>query len=166
MANIDDWVIGTGSSTQKRQGFLVYMMRVTKALSYNEYWTYLRYRLKRPNLRSSLKYAFGDNIYFRGDDGQWKQADSHHSYVGGTPNQRNIETDTQTDRVLLSTDFAYWGGVGPKIPDRFLEGGICIRSQGHKCHFPHDLVNEFIKWFRNLDESGYQGEPINWKGEI
>ncbi|MCH8838395.1 MAG: hypothetical protein IIA60_11460 [Candidatus Marinimicrobia bacterium] len=138
VANIGDWVIGTGSGALQRQSFLVFVMRVMKTLSYNEYWDSLIYRLKRPNLRSGLKYAFGDNIYYMDNAGHWHQEDSHHSHEGGLPNQGNISNDTQTNRVLLSEDFTYWGGYGPEIPSKYLNNNgfnICAK-RGHKSRFP------------------------------
>ena len=84
-AAIGDWVIGTGSAKRGRQGYLVYAMRVAEALTFNEYWADPRFQQKKPNLRGSLKQAFGDNIYFRDESEQWNQLDSHHSYQGGCP---------------------------------------------------------------------------------
>nr|VFK20813.1 MAG: hypothetical protein BECKLPF1236B_GA0070989_12264 [Candidatus Kentron sp. LPFa] len=68
-ATIGDWVIGTGSKKNDRQGVLVYVMRVSEAMTFNEYWSDARFLRKIPNLRGSKKQAFGDNIYYR--DGRW-----------------------------------------------------------------------------------------------
>lgn len=164
VAEIGDWVVGTGSSKRNRKGFLVYAMRVTEAMTFNEYWTDDRFARKRPNLRGSKKQAFGDNIYFKGDAVEWEQQDSHHSYQNGAPNPLNIQNDTQTDRVLISTDYAYWGGSGPKIPQALRDyGGLDICAlRNHKSNFPEALMNEFLAWFYALDESGYCGAPLDW----
>ena len=90
-ASIGDWIIGTGSKRKGRQRCLVYAMRVTETMTFNEYWKDERFRRKKPNLRGSMKQAFGDNIYFQDDTGQWQQQDSHHSYQGGLPNPHNIK---------------------------------------------------------------------------
>ena len=37
-AAIGDWVIGTGSSTASKEGRLVYAMRITKTMTFNQYW--------------------------------------------------------------------------------------------------------------------------------
>ena len=95
-AAIGDWVVGTGSKKRNRQGFIVYAMRVTEAITFNEYWADLRFRRKRPNLRGSVKQAFGDNIYSKADLNQWHQLNSHHSYQDGRPNPHNIQHDTKT----------------------------------------------------------------------
>nr|VFJ52572.1 MAG: hypothetical protein BECKFW1821B_GA0114236_101243 [Candidatus Kentron sp. FW] len=163
-AIIGDWVVGTGSSERGRRGFLVYVMHVDETMTFNEYWSNDRFLRKRPNLQGSKKQAFGDNIYYRGGDGQWHQAESHHSYPG-RPNPYNIRNDTQTDRVLIGTKFTYWGGSGPEIPQRFRDyNGIDIcAGRNHKSEIlPEVLVTEFIAWFRSLEQTGYQGKPLDW----
>jgi hypothetical protein len=164
VAKVEDWVVGTGSSEQHRTGFLVYAMHVTETMSFNQYWADERFQQKKPNLQGSKKQAFGDNIYFKNSLGSWHQEDSHHSEVGGKPNLQNIATDTQTDRVLISTDFAYWGGQGPEIPARFrnYHGYDICAGRNHKSDFPDDFVNEFIAWFRSLEANGYLGKPLDW----
>ena len=140
-------------------------MRITETATFNDYWQDQRFQCKKPNLRGSKKQAFGDNIYFReGLSGQWQQRDSHHSYRNGVPNQHNIRTDTQVDRVLLSGEYSYWGGAGPKIPAEFrhYEGfDICCGYQNYKSQFPVGLIREFVSWLMCL-ERGYLGSPLDW----
>ena len=164
VASIGDWIVGTGSSAWVRQGSLVYSMRITEVMTFNEYWEDERFRRKRPNLSGSKKQAFGDNIYFKDNADQWHQEDSHHSYSGGAPNPYNIQNDTQTDRILLSTDFTYWGGSGPDIPPRFrnYDGFDVCAARNHKSLFPDGLVNEFVAWFQFLGAIGYAGKPLDW----
>ena len=163
-ASIGDWIIGTGSKQKERQRCLVYVMRVTETMTFNEYWEDERFRRKKPNLRGSMKQAFGDNIYFKDNAGQWQQQDSHHSYRNGMPNPYNIKNDTQTDRVLLSTEYAYWGGSGPEIPQQFsnYDGLDIFAIRNHKCRFRKELVNDFLAWFHSLDANGYLGAPLDW----
>ena len=161
-AETGDWIIGTGSKSKGRAGFLVYAMRVSQAMSFDEYWNDPRFRNKRPNLYSSMRNAFGDNIYHRERySNQRIQIDSHHSKEDGTPNLNNICNDTKVDRILVSDDFIYWGGGGPLLPT-FCEDDLCCKRQGHRCHFPEDAVREFITWIRGLNDSGYCGVPLEW----
>ena len=165
-ASVGDWIIGTGSKPKGRRGYLVYAMCVTETMTFNEYWEDERFQRKKPNLRGSMKQAFGDNIYFQDDAGQWQQQNSHHSYEDGSPNPYNICNDTKADRVLCSTDYAYWGGSGPKISQRFRNYcgyDICCMTQGHKCRFPNDLVNRFVAWIRSLNQNGYLDAPLQWR---
>src|SRR5713226_5075925 len=80
VAQIGDWVVGTGSRKRTRERHIVYTMRVTGAMTFNQYWRALRFQSKKPNLRGSKKQAFGDNIYSRDvRTSKWCQANSHHS---------------------------------------------------------------------------------------
>ena len=165
-AEVGDWVVGTGSKTCGRAGHLVFVMQVTEIISFNDYWLDPRFEQKKPNLRGSKKQAFGDNIYYRDQNvRKWHQLDSHHSYPDGTPNIRNINNDTQTDRVLISDDYIYWGGKGPEIPATYrnFDGfDLCKVGVGHKCNFPDNMVNEFVDWIQSLEDQGYCGPPLDW----
>src|SRR6266700_5669594 len=109
VAQIGDWVVGTGSKSRNREKHIVYAMRVTDAMTFTQYWNAPQFQRKKPNLRGSKKQAFGDNIYSRDRvTGRWCQADSHHSLKDGSPNALNVSADTGTDRVLYSEDFIYW----------------------------------------------------------
>lgn len=161
---IGDWIIGTGSKSKTRDGRLVYAMRVSEILSFEQYWGDPRFRQKRPNWHGSLKQAFGDNIYYRhSKPGQWRQMDSHHSLINGGQNEANIDRDTKANKVLISDDFVYWGGDGPEIPE-FRGHRICKKGMGHKANFPDVVVQEFIDWVRHLGNVGYCGTPLDWKG--
>jgi len=167
VAQIGDWVVGTGSKKRKREKHIVFAMRVMGVMSFNQYWTAPRFQTKKPNLRGSKKQAFGDNIYFRDvHTSLWCQVDSHHSLTDGSPNESNVVADTKADRVLVSDDFIYWGGSGPRLPERFLSYGpqhvnLCV-GRNHKSEFPPDFVQEFVAWIRSFNEKGYVGEPLDW----
>jgi hypothetical protein len=165
VAKVGDWVIGTGSSERQRKGYLVYVMRITETMTFNEYWSDSRFQRKKPNVYGSTKNGYGDNIYFKDDAREWHQSDSHHSYEDGTANQFNIANDTQTDRVLISADYAYWGGAGPEIPDIFRDwnGHDICALRNHKSEFPEDMVNAFIAWVRSLGLNGYLDRPLEWR---
>ncbi len=164
-AEIGDWVVGTGTAPRGRSGRLVFAMRVSEAMTFNEFWDDPRFQEKKPNLRGSKKQAFGDNIYHRPSAGKpWQQANSHHSFADGTSNPANIKNDTQTNRVLIGEEYVYWGGAGPKIPGKFrnYEGvDICAR-RGHKKNFPDELIADFVTWLRDSGATGFQAPPLDW----
>ena len=164
VAEVGDWVLGTGSRSRGRENHIVFAMRVTEALTFDEYWNDPRFRDKRPTLRGSLKQAFGDSIYHRRvGTSTWIQENSHHSHLNGMPNLRNVANDTKTDRVLISDEYVYFGGEGPQLPARFRHPGADLRAgRGHKCKFPSELVEDFVRWVRSLDDVGYAGEPLDW----
>ena len=163
-ATVGDWIVGTGSKTKNRQDYLVYVMQVTEVMGYNQYWNCGYFVRKKPNLRGSIKQAFGDNIYFKNRSGKWCQKNSHHSYNDGSPNLANICNDTKADRVLISTNYIYWGGSGPEIPQQFrnYNGYDICAMRGHKSIFPKELVEDFVAWLRSLNISGFQDEPLDW----
>ena len=164
-ASAGDWVIGTGSKRQKREGHLVYALLVSETMTFNEYWQSELFQQKKPNLRGSTKQAFGDNIYFKDSVGQWHQQDSHHSYTDGSPNPHNAKTDTRVDRVLIGTDYMYWGDSGPAISPAFRNyngADICATGRHHRSIFPQRLVSDFVTWLRSLNADGYLGRPGDW----
>ncbi len=168
VAAIGDWVMGTGSKKWNREHRVVYAMRVTESMTFEQYWDDARFQQKKPNLRGSKKQAFGDNIYSRdAADQHWCQANSHHSLDDGNPNPTNVTADTGTNRVLLSSDFVYWGGIGPELPDQFLDYGphhenVCA-GRGHKNAFSPQLIEDAIAWIRSYNETGFCGEPLDWR---
>lgn len=167
-AQIDDWIVGTGSRQNSRENHIVYAMRVTEILTFDKYRSDPRFHCKKPVLTGSLKYAYGDNIYHRDvHTNSWIQEDSHHSHADGTPNQKNIHRDTSsTDRVLVSTEFYYWGGDGPQIPIEFLgPKGSDIRapSQGHRNAFSDSFIQRFLGWIEsNYCSNRCYGRPLDW----
>ena len=161
-AQVGDWVVGTGSKTKGRDGRIVYAMRVTETMTFDEYWRDFRFYDKRPDLYSSRKKAYGDNIYHRENAGaDWEQLDSHHSLAYGGLNIKNKDNDTKANRVLISNDFVYWGGDGSLIP-LFNGESVCCTTQCHRCRFDENVVRGFIKWVRGLGDSGCCGKPLDW----
>lgn len=164
MAELGDWVLGTGSAVRKQQDHATYAMRVSERLTLDAYWCDPRFRAKRPNLRGSLKQAYGDNIYHHtSPTSQWHQEDSHHSLPTGEVNIANLVSDTSTDQVLIAEDFVYWGGDGPLIPKRFRDpAGVDIRARRHhRSVFPHSVVRDVDSWL-NSQPRGCVGKPLDW----
>jgi hypothetical protein len=163
LAQIGDWIVGTGSAKHTRKGNIVYAMKVAETMSFDAYWDDPRFQEKKPNLRASRKLAFGDNIY-HSEKGAWSQLNSHHSLSDGSPNPENIGNDTQANRLLVATQYAYWGGTGPEIPGMlrdFNGHDLCI-GRGYKHHFPDGMEEQFISWFLSLHAQGCLGRPIDW----
>jgi hypothetical protein len=155
-----DWIVGTGSAVYGLSGRIVYAMKVSEILSYTEYWLDSRFQVKKPNLRGSLKQAYGDNIYHsNAKANEWVQEDSHHSKEDGTPNLANVMHDTQTPKVLIGEEFTYWGGTGPEIPDEFR--CVCA-GRNHKSRFPPAFVEPFLAWIRSHAAKGYVGDPAEF----
>jgi hypothetical protein len=134
-------------------------------MTYDEYWATPRFESKRPFLRGSKMRAFGDNIYHRDPrSGEWRQASSFHSLRDGSPNPINVEHDTHSEKVLIGTDFAYWGGSGPQIPAQFrnYNGDDICAKRSYLVNFVEGLTEEFLAWVRGFNKQGYVGRPLDW----
>lgn len=161
-------MVGCGSNDRsvRRGGHLVYAMRVTEAMTFDEYSSDPRFRSKIPYRNGSRKQSCGDNIYFRvPPDGPWQQRDSFHSKPDGTSNAQHIQRDTHVNRVLISEDFVYFGGIGPEFPDELRDDGgrpLCKRGIGWSRFEDVNLIQEMVDWIRGLGLRGYQGPPFEW----
>lgn len=167
-AKIGDWLLGTGSGDKKigRAGFVVYAMRVTEALSFDQYDTDPRFSKKRPYRTGSRKQSCGDNIYFRNAvPGPWNQRDSFHSSPDGSPNSKHIGRDTSVNRVLISDRFIYFGGSGPIAPRALKDkrGRHIVHSGVGQSRFDDDqLIIAFEQWIESHGELGYRSPPYEW----
>ena len=167
-ADIGDWVVGSGSNDRsvRRGGHLVYAMRVTEAMTFDEYGLDPRFESKKPYRNGSRKQSCGDNIYFRAAAGvAWQQRDSFHSRPDGSLNPDHVARDTGVNRVLISNDFVYFGGEGPAFPDELQDQQgrpLCKTGIGLTAFDDAQLVGNLEQWIRNLAVSGYQGAPFEW----
>ena len=162
-AHVGDWILGTGSKNMHagdkridKGGYLVYAMRVTEEMTFEEYWNDLRFRDKQPVKGGGKKRECGDNIYFRDPCiNDLRQVD----WCFHCPADKG--RDTKTDRVLISKDFIYWGGYGPPMPPEFT--GLLSTTQGHKCRFREEDVQRFVQWLRETGDKGVVGKPTDFK---
>ena len=159
-AQIGDWVIGTGSHDEKirRGGHLVYAMRVTEIMTFDQYNLDSRFESKKPYRNGSQKQSCGDNIYFRDiSSSLWQQRDSFHSMPDGSMHLEHMARDTKVNRVLISNDYIYFGGKGPRIQDH-----LCKQGRGHCIVSDYQLIRDFERWIESLNEKGFQGRPFDW----
>ena len=167
-AEAGDWVVGSASNARdiRRGGHMVYAMRVTEAITFDEYSRETRFEAKKPFRRGSRKQSCGDNIYFRDTPKcDWRQRDSFHSTEDGQQQPQHVARDTGVNRVLISDDYIYFGGTGPAFPDDLQdENGrpLCKRGIGRSCFDDPQLVENLERWIRSLDVRGYQGPPQEW----
>lgn len=167
-ASIGDWVVGCGSDDKniKRGGFLVYAMKITEAMSFDDYSRDQRFEAKKPFRYGSRKQSCGDNIYYRDNTlSNWQQLDSFHSDSKGQLNQDHVNRDTAVNRILISNNFVYFGGQGPKFPEDLIDGrgrSICKKGVGYTAFNDRQLLVSFEEWFQSLGVVGYQGAPFEW----
>lgn len=159
-ASVGDWVIGTSSISTGSRDKLVFAMKVTEKLTFNEYWYDKRFINKRPILNQSRKFQYGDNIYHK-EGTVWIQLPSHHSEEDGSSNYKNIATDTKADYVLVSNHFYYFGRDSVSIPSE-LSGIIKV---GPSCKYVDKVLHDhFLNNFIQKFSLGVHGSPFAWKG--
>lgn len=155
-AKVGDWIIGNGPTSLNR---LIFAMKVTDKLSFNEYWGHPLYQIKKPRMNGgTLKNMYGDNIYHT-EGNEWLQADSHHSLKGGETNFHNLKRDTSTsDSVLISDEFYYFGRNAIEVPEEFAKN---VFHKGRNHSKPIDEWGErFIRFLQDNYRLGIHGDPI------
>ena len=112
-------------------------------------------------MNGSMMHRYGDNIYHTGVDGTFHQIDSFHSEDNGGLSIANRERDTgMTEKVLLATDFAYFGKSAPLIPEHVQF--LIKKGPGHRCKFSDDQHAAIEAWLATITQRGYVGEPGHW----
>ncbi|WP_405284447.1 hypothetical protein V3331_02565 [Gaopeijia maritima] len=144
----EDWVIGMGGKRIGASGRVVFAMQISETLSLDQYWADPRFRDKRPVRNGSSAMLLGDNIYHRDSSGRWHQADSHHSRSDGTPDLDNLRHDTQTNRVLVASEFVYFGRAAPMVPSDILATMGYANGRGHR-KFTMEKAGALLDWLRS-----------------
>lgn len=159
--------MGTGSNEvgKKRGGYLVYAMEISEILETNQYWEDPRFECKKPDMHHNWVTASGDNIYEPIGPSKWNQLNSYHSMRDGQQHAKHTIRDTGVTRVLISDYYIYYGGSGPKLPDKFLPEGemvLCHAGPSYRRFWDEKTIKEFIDWLRARGHHGYEGKPWDW----
>lgn len=163
-ANEGDLIFGFGSAALKMRGRLIFAMRVSEAMTFDQYWDDHRFSRRRPVFTAGISRSYGDNIYHQ-VNGSWVQEDSHHSFPGGVWNAANADRDLSVDRVLVSTEFAYWGRSAPDIPDtlkNFNGENLFADVRDYRRAYSDEFKESVAKWFEDLPKGRFD-RPANWK---
>lgn len=120
-AEMGDWIVGTGSVKNYGKKKLVYAMKVTEKITFDEYYKDNRFKDRI------------DNIYYKGRQLKNK-------YHG----KRDIQRDLNGKYVLISEKFYYFGKDALDIPMEL----DWIRKEGpkHKSCFDEKQKQEFENW--------------------
>lgn len=124
---IGDWIAGFTSSELNGDSVgeerLVYLMKVTDIVTYEEYWNNPKYKVKKPKLKlARIKNKAGDNIYkplIRNAKlpGHFKQIPNKFHFI------KNKKDDLSGLNVLISKYFFYFG-CKPLIIDNSIKPSI------------------------------------------
>lgn len=157
-AQIGDWIAAYGGAGTEVQKKLVVLMKVGEILSFDQYWSDIRFIKKKPVFNKSMYCMYGDNIYHHIDN-EWTQELSHHSMADGSINYANLDRDTQTDRVLIATQFYYFGNNAIDIPKEFEL--LIGHGRNHRISRDERKINEFIESINKNFEMGRHGVPYS-----
>lgn len=154
-AQVGDMVVGLCPGSVR----VVYAMRVAQVVDFADYWSRPEFASKRPNW-SSKRFVEqrGDNIYEPIAGGGYRQLRSAHSNLDGAENLESKQKDVSTDRVLVASQFIYYGGNGPQLRN---ELGFLRVSRGHRSRFTKQQINMVEAWFVGL-ELGVVARPTSW----
>lgn len=161
-ASIGDWIMAFGGKATPCSSKMVFLMRVDKIMTFDEYWNSKQYDIKKPVFNKSLIYAYGDNIYHHNGD-IWHQMLSHHSAENGDINFINLSKDTSVDRILISNKFYYFGSNAIDISNEY---GVLMpsgRGRGHRVQKNQELISEFLLYIEKTYEVGIHGTPFSRK---
>ena len=145
-----DWILGTGA--QDIAGRIVYAMQVSERLHFDDYFQNRRYQSKKPDLKGNWKRRCGDNMYYLGKNGKWRQLpvlrhDSPEARV----------KDTKHPYSYVATLYYYFGEAAPPVPSQFAQ--LVWQRQGCKCSHPEETVREFTEWLSDSFRPGQHGLP-------
>ena len=157
-AKVEDWIIGTSSTTENKPKHIVFAMKVTEKMTFNEYWNDSRFTNKKPFLSGSRKYQYGDNIYYQ-ENKKWLQLPSHHTEEDGSPNLLNIKKDTKSDYVLISNHYYYFGNNSILIPTDLEQ--IIKKRRGFR--YVNTKLNKKLFDLLEKHSLGIHGNPLEWE---
>ncbi len=152
-AQIGDWIMGVGGRRLKATGRCIYLLKVSEIMTFNEYWSDIRFQKKKPVRNGSLVMMVGDNIYHQQtDNDSWIQEDSHHSNSDGTYNLENLKRDTFSVNILISEHFYYFGKSAQTVDLASIDYKNHIGQS--KKHLSDNKVMGFINKIEQQNKSG------------
>lgn len=149
-AKIGYWVIGTGSKYNVGQDKLIYAMKISEKLTFEQYSKDIRFKRKIPS--HGVVNERGDNIYSKNEDRRWAQRPSYHG-------KKDMPHDLSGSYVLISEHYYYFGRNAIPIPRRFSK--VIKKGPGHKCNFNEGMVMSFVRWIEEGHRKGISGQPCN-----
>ncbi|MDJ0835051.1 MAG: hypothetical protein QNK37_00960 [Acidobacteriota bacterium] len=83
----DDWIVGWSNKATGNK--LIFAMRITEILDFDDYFHDPRFKNKKPIIEGDLKERCGDNIYYR-ENNKWRKVRSvgheHEDFIKKTQN--------------------------------------------------------------------------------
>ena len=156
VAEVGDWIVGTGSEKLGLLTKVVFAMKVTGKMTMQEYDAYCKEHLpeKIPNWKTGhYRDKVGDCIYdFSNPDFPKLRSPSIHT-------KKSRELDLGGKNALLSDHFYYFGDRAEdfELPEELWP--IIKKKQGHKSNFNAPYFQEFVYWISQFDRNRLYGKP-------
>lgn len=148
-AKVGDYIVGFGSKFLGSENKIIYIMKVTNKLTFDEYnW------LCKKKYLSKIKN--GDCIYYRKNNKLIQRFNKYHG-------ESCIFSDTSSPYVLLSDNYLYFGSNSINVSNSLKN--IIPKYRGHKSKSNEIYLSDFENWFNNLNmiyKNNIQGEPHNY----
>jgi hypothetical protein len=144
MAEIGDWIVGTGGVKRKLSagnGKIIYAMKVEEKLTLGKYYRTKRFRNKRPQKDGTYIQQRGDNFYSK----DWEKKNRF---------------------VLISHRFYYFGRNAIAIPRRFRNYPLEKKGPGYRRNFDDKFIQRLVNWFANSHKIGRHGDPCAYKDTV
>jgi len=156
-----DWIIGLTPRAHGNK--VVYFMEVEESIGFDGYWGGQRFEKKKPRLDAEEAAKQGDNIYkpSKTHSRGFRQLPSAHSKTrfGKSENEEAKERDLKGERVLVSTNFVYFGSKPKKLPPKLK---CLIVGRGYRCHFSEEVRKDFLGFARKHKKKGVLAPPGDW----
>lgn len=151
-AKAGDWFAGITS--RQRGNKLLYAMKVSEVIPFEEYATDPRFESKKPIMNGPWKQRCGDNLYYRDERGYWKQRPNPYH---DTPEFR--KKDLRHPSTFVGEHFYYFGENAIQLPAIFED--LIWPRQGCKGSHEPNLVARFLAWLQGEYQPGIHGEPFD-----
>lgn len=165
---VNDWVAGFTSrylnGDEPGEERLIFLMKITEIVTYEQYWKQVRFKNKKPVLNSeNQKMKRGDNIYQPlvinpKDPKDFKQIENNNH------GKDQKDHDLNGINVLISKQFYYFGRYPQTIPVRYKPNvpkystcnGILTEID------PKDIDNSIIGYIKHSFNRGRLNLPTYW----
>lgn len=161
---VNDWIAGFTSKklNNEIQGEekLVYLMKVTRKVTYEEYWNNPEYECKKPiNHSLILENKAGDNIYKPN-----KELASGFEKITFYNHLEDYLTsiDLSGQNVLISEYFYYFGGKPISIPKEFRPEVPKSQSAHGKRTYNIDTISLLLNYLESKYCMGIINLPLDW----
>ena len=151
-AQVGDWLVGTGSKSLGHDCSVIYAAKIDSICTIAKYGADPKYAGKRPSATQDEASRHGDNIYYKGDAGEWVQRKNihHDSY--------HAQRDLSGLNVLIATRFWYFGYSPEKLPAYLVH--IIKKGPGHKCDASTESLSLLQDWLSSCSP-GINAKPLS-----